>query len=247
MAEATTGATRMTAGTAVLDLPLIEATLLATQGRMDQFTSVLSTVREKIDFRIVGNMLAGYAYVDWMAAANVDAFAMGSHRHLLELNCLVLCGTDRARREEHAGHIAATQKRFYEEPDAGIEDVVEWLARNPRLPVWERAAGVYVRILSKPQLFIEGNHRTGALIMSHMLVREGLPPFVLTPDNAARYFAPSGTIRDLRKGSLIALFQLPRVRKRFARFVREVSDPQFLCRGSTCAAAGSSARLDLVL
>jgi hypothetical protein len=51
----------------------------------------------------------------------------------------------------------------------------------------------------KPQLFIEGNHRTGALLMSYVLVRDGQLPFVLTVENAAAYFAPSAAIRDTAK------------------------------------------------
>jgi hypothetical protein len=43
-----------------------------------------------------------------------------------------------------------------------------------------RAAEVYIYILSEPQLFIAGNHRTGALVLSYILAREGRPPFVLT-------------------------------------------------------------------
>jgi hypothetical protein len=68
--------------------------------------------------------------------------------------------------------------------------VMDWYALKEGKSVWRRAAGVYIRILSEPQLFIEGNHRTGALIMSYLLAREGRAPFVLTDDNAREYFNP---------------------------------------------------------
>jgi ABC-type phosphate transport system substrate-binding protein len=36
-----------------------------------------------------------------------------------------------------------------------------WFKEYGKESAWKRAAGVYVRILSQPQLYIEGNHRTG--------------------------------------------------------------------------------------
>jgi hypothetical protein len=94
--------------------------------------------------------------------------------------------------------------------------VAEWWERHAGEPAWFRAAGVYVRMLSTPQLFIEGNHRTGALVMSYILLREGLPPFVLSVDNAAAYFKSSTALRDIRKHSPAALFRLPGIRRRLA-------------------------------
>jgi hypothetical protein len=85
-----------------------------------------------------------------------------------------------------------------------------------------------VRILSKPQLFIEGNHRTGALIMSYVLLRNGRPPFVLNVDNALAYFDPSALIRNTSKLGAIALFRLPGIKKRFAQFLEEYADDVYL-------------------
>jgi hypothetical protein len=79
--------------------------------------------------------------------------------------------------------------------------VLEWHARHEGESAWSRAAGAYVRTLSKPQLFIEGNHRAGALMMSYILVREGRPPFVLSVENAGAYFDPSAVIRNTGVGS----------------------------------------------
>jgi len=44
----------------------------------------------------------------------------------------VLCGTDARRREAYRGHIEATERRFYEERDGGVRDLVEWYARHAR-------------------------------------------------------------------------------------------------------------------
>ena len=83
-----------------------------------------------------------------------------------------------------------------------------------------RAAGVYVRVLSEPQLYIEGNHRTGALIMSYILARDDRPPFVLSVENAIGYFDPSSVIKGTRKTTFALLFEVPRIKKRFAAFLQ---------------------------
>jgi len=87
---------------------------------------------------------------------------------------------------------------------------------------------VYVRILSQPQLYIEGNHRTGALIMSYILMRDGKAPFVLTVDNAKAYFDPSTLIKETKKTATTLLTKLPRMKKRFASFLRDQTNSHYL-------------------
>ncbi len=123
---------------------------------------------------------------------------------------------------------AATEKRFYDQEGGGIRDVVEWYDLHRANSVWRRAAGVYISILSEPQLFIEGNHRTGALVMSYILAREGRPPFVLTADNAQAYLDPSSLITETRKHSLVALFRIPKIKRYFANFLKEQADQKYL-------------------
>jgi len=177
---------------------------------------------------VVGNMIIGYEYVDALLARRVDLFAMGNLKYLLALNSVVLCGTSPETEHEYVRHRQTTEAQFYDNPEGGIRDLVEWHERHAHESPWKRAAGVYVRILSQPQLFIEGNHRTGALAMSHILVSAGHPPFVLTVDNAAAYFDPSTAIRDLRKHGLAMLLRLPGLRRRLADFLAEHADPSYL-------------------
>ena len=173
-----------------------------------------------LEDRVLENMVAGYAFVDALAAEDSDIFAMGNLRHLLELNTLVLCGTSALRRGAYRRHIDATAQRFYEERDGGIRDVVECATGLVRQPVWHRAAGVYVRMLSKPQLFIEGNHRTGTLVMSYLLLRAGAPPFVLSPQNADAYFGPSAVVRETHKHGPAMWFRGAAARRRLAALLR---------------------------
>ena len=173
-------------------------------------------------------MIAGYAFVDALLVAGIDVFTMGNLRNLVELNTIVLCGNDPARREQYARHVEATERRFYEERAGGIQDVVEWHARHQTESAWNRAAGAYVRVLSAPQLFVEGNHRTGALLMSYILLAAGHPPFVLSPGNAAAYFDPSTVIRNTGKKSAAMLFRGPALTRRLARLLRDHADPRYL-------------------
>ena len=211
-----------------IDLIAVDASLRQLQLHFGAAVGDAVTARDPMDDRVVDNMLAGYAFVDALVADGVDVLAMGHHKHLLEMNTIVLCGTNADRRAQYTGHIEATERRFYEEREGGIQDLVEWYQTHERESVWDRAAGAYVRMLSKPQLFIEGNHRTGALLMSHILQRDGLPPFVLSVDSAADYFDPSTAVRDVDKNSPATIFRLSRVRERLAKLLQERSDPRYL-------------------
>jgi len=181
-----------------------------------------------MDDDVIHNMVAGYAVVDALAADGVDLFAMGNLKHLLELNTTVLCGTDPRHRAEYARHRQSTEQRFYEQQDGGIRDLVEWYQGRRGDAVWLRAAGVYVRMLSRPQLFLEGNHRTGALAMSYILVSENAPPFVLTSANALQYFDPSTVIKDIEKQGLAMRFRSSGLTRQLASLLEQHADRRFL-------------------
>lgn len=173
-------------------------------------------------------MMAGYHFVDSLLAERVDLLAMGNLKLFLELNALVLFGGDEGARVGAEYQLAATDLRFYDQEGGGIRDVVEWYDLHRAASAWRRAAGAYIHILSEPQLFIEGNHRTGALVMSYILAREGRPPFVLTAENARAYLDPSTLITETRKHSLMALFRIPKITRYFAKFLKEQADQKYL-------------------
>jgi len=211
-----------------VDLTAVDASLHDLQRAFGSELAEVAAARDPMDDRVIDNMVAGYAFVDTLVGLGVDVLAMGHHKDLLELNTIVLCGTSPARREQYAGHVEATEQRFYEEREGGIQDLAEWYKVHERESTWDRAAGAYVRMLSKPQLFIEGNHRTGALLMSYILVRDGQPPFVLSTESAADYFDPSTVVKDVDKNSPATVFRLSRVTERLARLLRERSDARHL-------------------
>jgi len=211
-------------------LRAIEASLRDVQTQFPRINAILKSPRDRMDDAIVENMLSGYAFVDGLLARKVDLFSVTQLRCFLELNAIVLCGLDPKVRIESARHLAATEKHFYDEKDGGIRDIIEWYDMHANESAWKRAAGVYIRVLSEPELFIEGNHRTGALIMSYVLARDGYPPFVLTVDNAQAYFDPSTLITKKKKKSLTLLLEMPRLKRQFAEFLTSQEDPKYLQR-----------------
>ena len=58
-------------------------------------------------------------------------------------------------------------------------------------------------------------------------MRAGHPPFVLTLDNAKGYFNPSSVIRNSAKHGVKSLYELPKIKKKYAAFLEDHSpDPQ---------------------
>ena len=118
---------------------------------------------------------------------------------------------------EFSSAIEATSDKFYN----NIWPIVAWydkhLARGEhRLKL---AAETNVSILGQPQLFIEGNHRTGSLIASWINLTAGLPPFVLSVDNAIADFAPSAEIKRFAdKSTWRGRTKLPKYRNAFREF-----------------------------
>jgi hypothetical protein len=204
-----------------LNLAAIERSLKEVQVQFDALSERFLERRDSFIDSVLQNMLAGYALIDAYATRGIDLFSLQHSGLLLEINTTVLCGTDPAKRAEYAAHIAATEDRFFSNEEGSFKDLLEWYNVHRNESAWKRAAGVYVRILSKPQLFIEGNHRSGSLIVSYLLMRDGRPPFVLTVDNAAAYFNPSTVIRNLSKHGVRALFKIPKIKKKYAAFLEE--------------------------
>jgi hypothetical protein len=210
------------------NLKAIELSLRHVQREFPQINANLRSRRDSMTDEVLDNMMSGYAFVDWAVADDTDLLDPQYVARLLELNHIVLCGRDPNSRREHRKHIQATAQRFYTQDEFNIDDILRWYREHTYESAWKRAAGVYVRILSQPQLYIEGNHRTGALIMSYILGRDGKAPFVLTVENALAYFDPSSLIKETNKTPTTLLMKLPRMKKRFARFLEAQADGQYL-------------------
>jgi hypothetical protein len=146
---------------------------------------------------------------------------------MLELNNRVHYGTDTALRAEFAKAIAANNEKFSQ----NVGPIVGWcekhIARGDS--AYKLAAEVYVSILGRPQLFVEGNHRTGSLIASWINLGADCPPFVLSIDNADAYFAPSAEIKHFAdRSTWRGRARLPKYRKVFSEFWRQHVEERYL-------------------
>lgn len=205
-------------GMGLFDLDRIEATLrtMADPGHWESLPDVLN------------RLLVGYRYVDRLLVEGVELLDLGQSRHLLELNHIVLCGTSPKTRAEAADHLAETERVFYEGRPGGIADFNDWRERNRGLAGAELAAACFVRIVSSPQLYVEGNQRTGMLVASYVLARAGAPPLVLsaaTKPEAARLF---GEIKECPKTRLVKQPRLWKLQRRLTAFIVASADPALL-------------------
>lgn len=207
-----------------LNLEEIRASLLGVQRDFERISEEMLMRREPLDDRIIDNLLAGYAYVDQLLEDGVDMFSLKGSDHIIELNHIVLCGLDDRVRLEFGPHILETRRRFSQ----GIGQLLSWYESRKSKSAYKRAAGVYVLGVSQPQLFLEGNHRTGSLLASYILVRDGKPPFVLTRENALAYFNPSTLIKYKHKKKFLDMqYYLKKYMKYFAEFLEETLDKRF--------------------
>jgi hypothetical protein len=210
------------------NLRAIEQSLRDVQREFPKINAMLRSRRDSMTDEVLDNMMTGYAFIDWAIADDTDLLDPRYVAGLLELNHIVLCGRDPNSRREHRKHLQATAQRFYRQGEFNIDNLLRWHRNHAHESAWKRAAGTYVRILSQPQLYIEGNHRTGALIMSYILGRDGRAPFVLTVDNAKAYFDPSSLIKETQKTTTTLLMKLPRMKKRFARFLEDHANARYV-------------------
>lgn len=214
----------------LIDIRYVEASLLAVQQDFERINAGLSMRREPMRDEIVANMVAGYEYVNFLLKKDITLLERKGLHHFLELNNIVLCGTVLERRKNYKQHIKENSLRFYEQHQFSITDLRQWAEKHKDDSPWKQAAGAYILQISWPQLFAEGNHRTGALLMSSILVRHGKPPFVLSVENAKGYFDPSSLAKSTLKNLLGRYYKLPKIKKRFAHFLRELAREELLLR-----------------
>jgi len=200
--------------------PRIDARLQQLRiGRKDPFTAVLR-----------GNMLSAYAYLDELLASEIAPFSPACFDHMLVLNDRVHYGTDAALMAEFASAIESNVEKFNDH----IEPIAAWYWKHADQGdhPCKLAAETYVSIVGQPQLFIEGNHRTGSLIASWINLYAGFPPFVLSVDNAVDYFAPSAAIKQFAdRSTWRGRQQLPKYRKSFRAFWEDHVDAKYVRHG----------------
>lgn len=199
-----------------LNLDRIADSLLEVQKNFDEINNQLTMRREYPSDGLIQNLLNAYNYLDDLVGDKVKLLPDNAH-HMLELNHIVLCGRDPLVRHEFASHLQETENRFLRQ----IKLIKKWHKKNKKESVYKVAAQIYVSILSQPQLFVEGNHRTGSLVASYFLLMKGKDPFVLNINNAVAYFEPSTQIKFRNKETIKGRLRLPKYRSRFRKFLKE--------------------------
>jgi hypothetical protein len=178
----------------------------------------------------------GYRHVDALLAERTEVFRYGATAAILEINHRVLCGVTPERRRQYAEHIAATERWFYDRPGAGIGALLDWLQRHRTDPPATLAAGLFVQVVSHPQLFIEGNGRTAVLLASYVLARAGRPPLVITPPDFPAYRALAERGSAVHRTGLTSAFALAGATSSVTALIARAADPRFLSPAASVAA-----------
>ncbi len=186
-------------------------------GRKD--TPFNSDLREK--------MMSAYEYLDSLLKDEVEPFSDKSFGMMLELNNLVHYGKNIKLRYGENEALQVSKEKFYKH----IGVLNRWYEKHKKRednPL-KIAAEIYVGIVGYPQLFVEGNHRTGSMISSWIDMYHGEPPFILSPDNAVAYFAPSSEIKHFSdKSTWRGRWKLPKYKKSFREFWEAYTEEKYI-------------------
>lgn len=203
-----------------LRLGRIESELRDVQRHFPSINAALNSRRDDFTDRVRQNMLTAYEFLDALVDGNLDLFSEEGLEALLQLNHLVLLGRGY---DLHAfdRHITVTRQQFFLNFHQYVRPIRRWYRKHETDNPYKVASQVYVGVLSQPQLFQEGNHRTGSLIASGILLQNGCPPFVLTRQNALAYFNPSSEIKFTDKRTIRGKLRLPRYQREFREFLQQ--------------------------
>ncbi|URA10831.1 hypothetical protein [Thermospira aquatica] len=212
--------------TCIFDIKAIQQSLLEVYRHFDRINLQLENKREPMTLEIIEHILLAYEYLNDLLAQGIDLFNPAGMYAILELNHIVLCGRDPAKRLEFHSHILSTRERFQKR----IGRIMKWYKdKGRKLPTLRKASQFYTLALSQPQLFIEGNHRTGNIILNYLLVGDGFPPFILTVENAVAYFNPSGRIKYSDKDKWIDhLTQIGSSEESIYNLLKKYGDTRYL-------------------
>lgn len=201
---------------------------------LDVFRDEFKNINDILDMRRedftdihISNIMEGYTFLNDLLEREINLFSQAGMYHMLELNHIVLCGTDPKMRFEHYKHLVDTRDVFTK----GIRPISEWLTKQLKKKnrdPYDDVSGFYTRALSFPQLFIEGNHRTENMIINYYLAGQSLPPFIITPDKAKEYLDISGHIKFSRKKDIKGDFKRNKYNIAFKKFISEQGDASYL-------------------
>jgi len=210
-----------------LHLGRIDDELRDVQRNFPAINAVLNCRRDDFTDTVRQNMCTAYEFLDAVVADDLDFFGDEGLEALLQLNHLVLLSRGFDPRA-FSQHISATRRQFFDNFLRYVKPIRHWYRKHETENPYKVASQVYVGVLSQPQLYQEGNHRTGALIASGILLQNGCPPFVLTRQNALAYFNPSSEIKFTDKRTIRGKLRLPKYQHDFREFLQQNVNPAYV-------------------
>lgn len=208
----------------------IRGSLISFLENFESINERLSLHREEFTEDMVDNLVCAYDFLNEIISKQIDLFSPAGMHSMLELNYRVLCGDDATVRYEYHAHVLKTRQKFHKQ----IKDIKNWVLKSKdKVSPVTLATGFYCRMLSQPQLFIEGNHRTGNIILNYMLVQQGYAPFLISEKTGYDYLELSGWIKFTDKASLKHnLLRMPQNYKDFEKFLSKSVDHRYVRRKS---------------
>ena len=178
------------------DVGKIHINLLEVQSQFNAINQQLYCQRDFLHTATINNLIHAYDLINDRLKKNPKKHIIPAHV-MLELNAIVHLGIKQHNRLEFNGFLNDTNDKF----SKYIGTLMKWYERHYARhdDPYTIAAGLYVRILASPQLFIEGNHRTGALVANYHLLLSGEMPFILTVENAIEFFNLASDVKFPKK------------------------------------------------
>ncbi len=180
------------------------------------------------DSVVMENMLCAWEYLDFIIRKkDYGLFSEKGGPDMLEINHRVHYGLDRELRSEYRKAIDSTTEKY----SRLIAPLRKYYRKKMKKHTSANkvAAELYIAILGMPQLYIEGNHRSGSIVASWVNLVHKNPPFVLTVDNAISFFAPAQEIKKFdQRTAWRSMTKLPKYKKAFKEFWKDNCDMRFV-------------------
>jgi hypothetical protein len=179
------------------------------------------------DKPLMQNMLLAWDYIDYfIKKKNYSLLSIEGGSDMLEINHRVHYGVNSSLRHEYNKAMDATTEKFSKQ----VVPIRKYFRKKSKLGTskYHVAAEIFIAIIGMPQLYIEGNHRSGSIIASWVNLINEKPPFVLTSENAIAFFKPAQKIKKFNKKSLWrSMTKLPKYKKQFKTFWKNNCDITF--------------------
>ncbi|TVQ37290.1 MAG: hypothetical protein EA384_12485 [Spirochaetaceae bacterium] len=210
----------------LFNLSAIEESLKGFQRVFPEINDRLAIRREELTDAMISQIVDAYEFLNSLLRKDMDLFTPAGLHALLEMNHIVLCGTDKQIRAQYYFHLEETRQSFLRQ----IRPIKDWVLRKRKeSDPYHLATGFYSRMLSRPQLFLEGNHRTGNVILNYLLISKRSAPYIVCDYNARGYFDISGDIKFTENGNYLdTALRMPGHRSRFRTFLKSQVREQYL-------------------